>query len=96
MNLLNGSNPVALVVRRIVAARTVIDAERFGAEFIRAEPVLLDVGFTVDPMRRKVSATDYVQVFAADQAANEVERNPIGSVSGESKTASSSDTLHQD
>jgi hypothetical protein len=33
MNLLNGSNPVALVVRRIVAARTVIDAERFGAEF---------------------------------------------------------------
>ena len=34
--------------------------------------VLLDVGFTVSPMRREVSATDYAQVFAADTAANEV------------------------
>ena len=50
MNFLNDSNPVALVVRRIVAARTMIYTESFGAQLVRAESVLLDVGFTVSPV----------------------------------------------
>ena len=73
MNLCNGSNPVAFTVGSVVTPRTVIYAEGLGAELVPAEPVLLDVGFTVDPMRRKVSATDYAQVFAADMATNEVD-----------------------
>ena len=52
-----------------------IYTEGFGAELVRAEPVLLDVGFTVGSMRRKMSAIDYAQVFAADTAANEVDAN---------------------
>lgn len=72
MNLLNGSNPLFLVKRTVVGSRTVIYTERFGAELVRAEPVFLHVGFTVNAMRPKMSATDYAQLFAADQAANEV------------------------
>ena len=51
MNLLNGSNPVVLVVRMVVAARTVIYAEGFGTELVGTKPIFLDVGFTVSAMR---------------------------------------------
>ncbi len=50
-----------------------IYTEGFGAESVRGERVLLDVGFTASPMRRKVLAIDYSQVFAADKATNEVD-----------------------
>ena len=46
--------------------------EGFGAELVRAEPIVLDVGCTVNAMRRKVSVTDYAQVFAADEATDKM------------------------
>jgi hypothetical protein len=60
-------------VRTVVRSGPVIYAEDFGAELVRAEPALLNVGFTVRPVRGKVSATDYAQMFAADMATNEVD-----------------------
>jgi hypothetical protein len=68
----DGGNPLFLVKRTVVTPGTVIYAEWFGAELIRAEPVFLHVGFTVGTMLWKMSATDYAQVFVANTAANEV------------------------
>jgi hypothetical protein len=50
---------------------------KVGAELVRAEPVLLHVGFTVSPMPWKMSATDYTQVFATGSAANEVDSSML-------------------
>ena len=47
---LHRSDPFRPAVRTVVGSGTMIYAERFGAEFIRAEPVLVHVGFTVSAM----------------------------------------------
>ena len=48
---LRRGDPFAPAVRRIVGSGTVIYTERFGAELVRAEPVFLHVGLTVNAMR---------------------------------------------
>ena len=45
---LDGNNPLPRIVRTIVAARTVIYLERFGAEFILAKPVFPHVGVSIN------------------------------------------------
>jgi hypothetical protein len=63
-------------------------------ELVRAEPVFLHVGFTVDAMSQKMFAAYQLQVFTADTAANEVDA--IASpVAAEFWVASSSDALRR-
>jgi hypothetical protein len=47
---LHYSDPLSPIVRTVVGPGTVIYAERFGAELVRAERVLGDVGFTIDAL----------------------------------------------
>jgi hypothetical protein len=42
---------VALTIRTVVGSGTMIYTEGFGAELVGAEPIFLNVGFTVSPMR---------------------------------------------
>jgi hypothetical protein len=51
LDSLHGSDPLPPTVSTVVRARTMIYAERFGTELVRAEPVLLDAGLTVSAMR---------------------------------------------
>jgi hypothetical protein len=51
VDLLYRSNPLPFAMRTVVGAGTMIYTEGFRAEFIRAEPVFLHVGFTVSAMR---------------------------------------------
>ena len=48
---LHRSDPLPPAMRTVVTSGTVIYAEGFGAKFVRAESVFLDVGFAVSPMR---------------------------------------------
>ena len=45
-------DPLPPAVGTVVGSGTMIYAEGFGAEFVRAESVFLDVGFTISPMRQ--------------------------------------------
>ena len=47
---LHRSDPLAPVVRTVVGLGTMIYTEGFGAELVRAEPVLLDVRLAVSTM----------------------------------------------
>jgi hypothetical protein len=48
---LHRSDPLVPAVRTVVGSGTMIYTERFGAELVQAECILLDVGFTVSTMR---------------------------------------------
>jgi hypothetical protein len=50
IDALHRSNPLPPIVSTVVGAGTMIYTESFGAELVRAEPVLLDIGFTVGAM----------------------------------------------
>jgi hypothetical protein len=47
LGLLNSSDPLPLAMRIVVTAGTMIYAKCFGAELVRAEPVIQHVGFTI-------------------------------------------------
>jgi hypothetical protein len=69
---LHRGNPLPPAVRIEVGSGTMIYTEGFGAELVGAEPVFLHVGVTISAGGGKMPATDYAQVFAADEARNEV------------------------
>jgi len=48
---LHRSDPFPPAVRTVVESGTMIYTEGFGAELVRAERLLLDVGFMASPMR---------------------------------------------
>ena len=50
IDCLHRSDPLPAAMRTVVGSGTMICTERFGAQLVRAQSIILDVGFTVSAM----------------------------------------------